>query len=178
MFLVEVGVSIAAGSSALQADALDFLSDTANYVISLTVAGMAPAWRARAALIKGLTMGAFGFGVLVSTTLHAVNGRVPHAKLMGIVGLAALIANGLVASMLYRFRAGEANMRSVWICSRNDVIGNIAVLLAAVGVFGTGTGWPDLTVALIMAGLFLSGAWQVTRQSLRELNQTTAVLPV
>jgi Co/Zn/Cd efflux system component len=178
MFLVEVGTSIAAGSSALQADALDFLADAANYAVSLSVAGMALAWRARAALVKGLTMGTFGFGVLAGTALHAINGTVPHAELMGIVGLAALIANGGVAAMLYRFRTGEANMRSVWICARNDAMSNIAVLFAALGVFGTRTGWPDFVVALTMAGLSLSGAWQVTRQSLKELSQTSAALPV
>ena len=177
MFSVEVGASIVAGSSTLQADALDFLADTANYGISLSVAGLALAWRARAALIKGLTMGMFGFVVLAGTTLRAINGSVPHAELMGIVGVVALIANGGVAAMLYRFRTGEANMRSVWICSRNDAIGNVAVLIAAVGVFGTGTRWPDVLGALIMAGLFLSGAWQVTRQSLQELSLAPGSLP-
>jgi len=115
--------------------------------------------------------------VLAGTTLRAINGSVPHAELMGIVGVVALIANGGVAAMLYRFRTGEANMRSVWICSRNDAIGNVAVLIAAVGVFGTGTRWPDVLVALIMAGLFLSGAWQVTRQSLQELSLAPGSLP-
>ena len=177
MFSVEVGASILAGSSSLQADALDFLADSANYAISLAVAGMALVWRARAALIKGLTMGLFGFAVLGSTALHAINGTIPHAELMGIVGGLALIANSAVATMLYRFRTGESNMRSVWICSRNDAIGNIAVLLAALGVFGTGSRWPDVMVALIMAVLFLSGAWQVTRQSLRELSLAPGNLP-
>jgi len=130
---------------------------------------MALAWRARAALVKGLTMGAFGVGVLVSAGWHVIAGTVPHAELMGAVGVVALLANCGVAAMLYGFRTGEANMRSVWLCSRNDAIGNVAVLFAAIGVFGTGAGWPDITVALIMSGLAVSGAWQVIRQSIGEL---------
>lgn len=169
MFAVEIGGSIVAGSSALQADALDFLADAANYAISLGVAGLALRWRARAALVKGATMGLFGIGVLVGTAWHAWKGTIPHAEFMGEIGIAALVANGVVALMLYAYRSGEANMRSIWLCSRNDVIGNIAVLLAAVGVFGTGTGWPDFGVALIMAGLGLSGAWQIIRQASSEL---------
>jgi len=169
MFAVEIGGSILASSSALQADALDFLADAANYAISLSVAGLVLAWRARAALVKGATMGVFGVGVLVSTAWHAIAGTVPHAELMGAIGVAALIANGSVAAMLYRYRGGEANMRSIWLCSRNDVIGNLAVLFAAVGVFGSGTGWPDTAVAMIMAALGISGAWQITRQALAEL---------
>jgi Co/Zn/Cd efflux system component len=169
MFAVEIVGSILAGSSALQADALDFLADAANYGISISVAGLALAWRARAALIKGATMGVFGAGVLAGTIWHMVNGTVPHAELMGAIGVAALIANAAVAVMLFAYRSGDSNMRSIWLCSRNDVIGNVAVLLAALGVFGTGTGWPDFVVALVMAGLGISGAWQVIRQALGEL---------
>jgi Co/Zn/Cd efflux system component len=169
MFAVEIGASLIAGSSALQADALDFLADAANYAISLSVVGLGLAWRARAALIKGATMGMFGIGVLAGTLWHAISGTVPHAELMSIIGVTALVANGAVAAMLYRFRTGEANMRSVWICSRNDVIGNLAVLFAAAGVFGTGTGWPDFAVAFVMAGLGISGAWKIMRQASTEL---------
>jgi Co/Zn/Cd efflux system component len=169
MFAAEIVASIIAGSSALQADALDFLADAANYGVSLSVVGLGLAWRARAALVKGATMGVFGLGVLASAAWHAINGTVPHAELMGTVGMVALVANAGVATMLYRFRAGDANMRSVWICSRNDVIGNVAVIFAALGVFGTGSGWPDIVVALIMAGLELTGAWQVCRRALGEL---------
>ena len=176
MFAVEIGASIVAGSSALQADALDFLADSANYAISLLVAGLALAWRARAALIKGATMGLFGLGVLVGTIWHLINGTVPHAELMGVIGATALVANGGVAVMLYRFRSGDANMRSVWICSRNDVIDNLAVILAALGVFGTGTGWPDFIVALIMASLGISGALPITRQALSELRGPNSVV--
>jgi len=168
-FLTEIVAGAAAGSAALQADALDFFGDTANYAISLGVAGTALAWRSRAAVAKGWTLIAFAVWVLGSTAWHAFYGTIPRAGVMGVVGIAALIANGGVALMLYRFRTGDANMRSVWICSRNDAIGNAAVLLAAMGVFGTGTGWPDVIVAAIMGGLSLSGGWQIVSQARCEL---------
>jgi Co/Zn/Cd efflux system component len=143
-FLAEMVAGLAAGSASLQADALDFFGDAANYAISLGGAGMALAWRARAALVKGGTLIVFALWVLASTAWHALHGTLPQAEVMGAVGVAALAANAGVALMLYRFRGGDANMRSVWICSRNDAIGNAAVVLAAAGVFGTGTGWPDV----------------------------------
>jgi Co/Zn/Cd efflux system component len=168
-FVAEIVAGAAAGSAALQADALDFLGDAANYAISLGVAGMALAWRARAAVAKGGTMLAFALWVLGNSAWHAFYGTVPQAEVMGAVGIAAMIANGGVAFMLYRFRTGDANMRSVWICSRNDAIGNLAVMLAAMGVFGTGTGWPDVIVAAIMGGLGLWGGWQIVNQARREI---------
>jgi len=177
MFLAEIIAGVAAGSAALQADALDFFGDAANYAISLGVTGMALAWRARAALLKGWTLVLFGLAVLVSTGWHAYAGTLPEAEVMGVVGILALAANAGVALMLYRFRAGDANMRSVWICSRNDAIGNIAVVLAALGVFGTGTGWPDIIVAAIMAGLGLSGGWQIVRQASAELRSDRVPAP-
>jgi Co/Zn/Cd efflux system component len=173
--LTEIVAGAAAGSTALQADALDFFGDAANYAISLGVAGMALRWRARAALAKGGTLGVFALLVLASTGWHALHGTLPRAEVMGVVGAAALIANGGVALMLYRFRGGDANMRSVWICSRNDAIGNLAVLLAALGVFGTGTLWPDAVVAAIMGGLGLSGGWQIVIQARGELRDVAAV---
>ena len=168
-FVAEIVAGAAAGSAALQADALDFFGDAANYAISLGVAGMALSWRARAALAKGGTLIAFALWVMASTAWHAFYGTLPRAEVMGVVGIAALIANGGVALMLYRFRTGDANMRSVWICSRNDAIGNAAVLLAAMGVFGTGTGWPDVIVAAIMGALGLRGGWQIVHQARGEL---------
>jgi Co/Zn/Cd efflux system component len=147
MFAVEIGAGFAAGSASLQADALDFLGDAANYAISLFVVGMALHYRATAALAKGVTMALFGVWVLVIAAWHAFNGTLPHAVTMGGVGLTALVANAVSFWLLWRHRTGDANMRSAWICTRNDVLGNLAVLLAAVGVFGTGTGWPDVTVA-------------------------------
>lgn len=168
-FLAEITAGAVSGSVSLQADALDFFGDAANYVISLGVAGVALAWRSRAALVKGGTMLAFALWVLGSTAWHAWDGTLPQPGVMGAVGAAALAANGGIALMLYRFRAGDANMRSVWICSRNDTIGNLAVLLSAAGVFGTGTGWPDVIVAAVMGGLGFQGGWQIMRQARREL---------
>ena len=174
-FVAEIVAGAAAGSSSLQADALDFFGDAANYAISLGVAGMALSWRARAAGAKGGTLIAFALWVLASTAWHAFHGTLPRAEVMGVVGLAALLANGGVALMLYRFRTGDANMRSVWICSRNDAVGNAAVLLAAMGVFGTGTGWPDVIVAAIMGGLGLWGGWQIANHARRELRSERAM---
>jgi Co/Zn/Cd efflux system component len=169
MFGVELYAGAAADSRALQADALDFFGDAANYAISLAVAGMALVWRARAALLKGATLALLGSYVLLSAVWAAVYGASPEPQTMGIIGLLALAANVGVAILLYRFRAGDANMHSVWICSRNDAIGNIAVVAAAGGVFGTGTAWPDLVVAAILAALALSGAWQIIAQARGEL---------
>lgn len=170
MFAVEMIGGIAGGSRSLQADALDFFGDAANYAISLAVAGLALTWRARAALFKGATLALLGLYVLGSALWAAAMGSVvPRAELMGVVGALALLANVGVALLLFRFRTGDANMRSVWICSRNDAIGNVAVLLAAAGVFGTGTAWPDLIVAAIMAALSVSGGVTIMRQAAAEL---------
>src|SRR5262245_29935240 len=171
MFLVEIGAGLAAGSASLQADALDFLGDAGNYAISLFVVGMALRYRATAALLKGATMGVFGLWVIGTVVWHAVHGTLPSAFTMGTVGLAALFANAASFGLLWAYRTGDANMRSAWICTRNDVLGNVAVLLAALGVFGTGTGWPDVIVAAIMSGLALQGAVTVIGQSLGELRQ-------
>jgi Co/Zn/Cd efflux system component len=174
MFTVEVAAGLAAGSASLQADALDFLGDAGNYAISLFVVGMALRYRAMAAFLKGATMGAFGLWVLGVTAWHAWHGTLPHAFTMGAVGFAALVANAASFGLLWAYRGGDANMRSAWICTRNDVLGNLAVLLAALGVLGTGTGWPDVIVATIMAGLALQGAWVVLHQSRAELRISTS----
>jgi Co/Zn/Cd efflux system component len=175
MFLGEIVAGAAAGSASLQADALDFLGDAANYAISLGVAGLGLTWRARAALLKGWGLLALGLWVLGSAVWHFTAGTLPQAEVMGLVGILALIADTGVAVMLFRFRQGDSNMRSVWICSRNDAIGNIAVVAAAAGVFGTGTGYPDLVVAAIMAILGISGGWQIIRQARGELGSERAV---
>ena len=169
MFVVEIGAGLAAQSASLLADSLDFLGDAGNYGISLFVLGMALHWRARASLLKAASMAAFGVWVAVTTISHAMAGTVPEAPVMGVVGALALAANFGVALLLYRWRDGDSNMRSVWICTRNDAIGNLAVLAAALGVFGSGTGWPDYLVAAIMSGLALVGAFQVTRAAVAEL---------
>lgn len=170
MFVVEIVAGMMAGSSSLQADAMDFLGDAANYGVSLFVLGMSLHRRAMASLLKGATMGAFGLWVVGNTIRHLLGGTVPEAEVMGVIGVVALIANAAVAVMLYAFRDGDSNMRSVWICSRNDALGNIAVMGAAAGVFATGSGWPDFAVAGVMAALALSGAYQVLRHAVAELN--------
>ncbi len=175
MFMVEVAAGVAAGSASLQADALDFFGDAANYAISLFVIGMALRYRAIAALGKGISMGVFGLWVVGVVLWHLAQGTLPSAVTMGAVGVAAFVANAASFAMLWAYRAGDANMRSAWICTRNDAIGNLAVLAAAAGVFGTGSGWPDLIVAAIMAGLALQGAFIVIRQSLGEMRQPVPV---
>ena len=169
MFIVEMIAGATADSRALQADALDFLGDAANYAVSLAVVGSAIAWRARAALMKSLFMLGFAAWVLGSAVVAFMNGTAPDGVMMGTIGGLALAANVGVALLLYRYRTGDANMRSVWICSRNDAIGNVAVMLAALGVLGTDSAWPDLIVATIMAALALTGGIQVFRQAMTEL---------
>ncbi|MBL8332310.1 MAG: cation transporter [Rubrivivax sp.] len=174
MFAVELAGGLQAESVSLLADAVDFFGDAANYGISLLVLGMALAWRARAALLKGLSMGAFGLFVLGRAAWSAAAGTVPEPLTMGAIGALALVANVSVAALLYAWREGDANMRSVWLCSRNDAIGNLAVMAAALGVFGTGRGWPDLIVAGVMGFLALSAARSVIRQARSELRSEAA----
>ena len=169
MFAVEIAAGLVAESRALQADALDFFGDAANYAISLGVAGLVLVWRARAALLKGATIMLFGLYVIGSAVWAALGDASPRPEIMGSIAVLALATNAGVALMLYRFRNGDSNMRSVWICSRNDAIGNVAVMLAALGVFGTGAAWPDLIVAALMALLALSGGLQIVRQARTEL---------
>ncbi|MFM2052350.1 MAG: hypothetical protein RL456_387 [Pseudomonadota bacterium] len=171
MFAVEIGAGLRAGSVSLLADAIDFLGDAANYGVSLWVLGLSARHRAGAALLKGASMGLFGLGVLGRALWSLAQGEVPQAATMGAVGALALLANVAVAAMLYAWREGDASMRSVWLCSRNDAIGNLAVMAAALGVFGTGQAWPDLLVAAVMGGLALSGAASVIRQAWRERAQ-------
>lgn len=178
MFAVELSSGIRAGSVSLLADAVDFLGDAGNYALSLYVLAMGLMWRARAALFKGMTMGAYGMFVLFKAAWSLKSGIMPDAITMSAIGVLALAANGLVAVMLYAFRSGDANMRSVWLCTRNDMIGNLAVILAAAGVFGTRAGWPDLLVACVMGVLGLSAAATVIRQARLELAQSTSPKPV
>lgn len=174
MFAVEVAGGLRAQSLSLLADAVDFFGDAANYGLSLAVLSLAPARRAWTALVKGLSMGAFGVFVLGQAALSAAAGRVPEPATMGAIGALALLANLGVAAMLYAWREGDANMRSVWLCSRNDALGNLAVMGAALGVLGTGSGWPDLAVAAVMAVLALSAAHSVVRQARAELRHAAA----
>ena len=168
MFFVELIGGAYTHSSALWADSLDFFGDAVNYGISLAVLGASLYWRATIALLKGITMALFGVVVMAKTAYGYVQGIPPEAITMGAIGILALIANVIAAFILYAFRDGDSNMQSVWLCSRNDAIGNVAVILAAVGVFGTGSLLPDVIVALIMATLGLTGGYQVITRALKE----------
>ena len=177
MFLVEFVAGLAAGSVALWADALDFAGDAANYALSLTVLSWGLMWRARAALLKGVAMALFGTVVMARALWAFQQGITPEPLTMGAVGVLALVANAGVALMLYRFRGGDANMRSVWLCSRNDAIGNLAVILAAAGVFGTGSAVPDLIVALVMSGLALWSGLLIIAHARRDMADSEQVHP-
>lgn len=168
MFAVEMTAGQLAGSKALQADALDFFGDALTYGISLAVIGRSLRTRSMAALAKGLSLVLMGLWVFGSTLYQLFVIGVPQAQIMGVVGFLALLTNLASVLLLVRYKDGDANVRSVWLCSRNDAIGNIAVMAAALGVWGTATGWPDLVVAGIMAALFLSSAFQIITQALAE----------
>jgi Co/Zn/Cd efflux system component len=169
MFGVELWAGWRAESAALLADAIDFAGDAVNYGLSLAVLGLATVWASRVAWLKGWMMGLYGLGVLAYAGRLAWVGSAPEPATMGLIGLLALVANVVVAALLYRYRGGDANAQSVWLCSRNDAIGNALVVLAALGVFGTGTAWPDLIVATVMAGLGVSAAVRVIGHARHEL---------
>jgi Co/Zn/Cd efflux system component len=172
MFLVEIVASAASGSAALAADAVDFAGDAANYGLSLAAIAAGGLWSSRAALAKGLAMGAYGIGVLAFAGWRLWLGQPPEPFIMGVIGSIALVANLGVAWLLYAYRNGDANMRSVWLCTRNDAISNLAVLAAAAGVFGSGSVWPDVAVAAIMAGLALRSASVVIQSARAELDSS------
>jgi cation diffusion facilitator family transporter len=174
MFVVEFGAGALAGSLALQADSLDFAMDAATYGLSLAVIGLAPATRARAALLKAASLGLVAAWVIGAAIWRVfLEGR-PEPVTMGAVAIAAAAANLAAVGLLWRWREGDANIRSVWLCSRNDALGNLFVLVAALGVFGTGTRWPDLLVATVMAGLFLNTSLGVGRRAVAELREDAA----
>jgi Co/Zn/Cd efflux system component len=176
MFLVEIVASIIAGSVSLRADALDFLADAANYAVALAVVGLALRWRARAALLKGGVMGLFGLWVAASTVSHAITATVPRAELMGAIGLLALAANLAVAGLLYRYRAADSQAMSVWLCTRNDCVANLAVMAAAAGVWASASPWPDIAVAATISSLGLSSAMRIIRQARAELRREPELL--
>jgi len=169
MFAIEIAAGVQAGSVSLLADSIDFFGDAANYGLSIAVLSLGVAWRAGTALLKATSMLLFGVAVLARAAWSAWSGVVPEPATMGVVGGLALTANVGVALLLFRFRDGDANMRSVWLCTRNDAVGNLAVMGAALGVLGTGAAWPDLLVAAIMASLALTAGVAVMRQARREL---------
>ena len=172
MFVVELIGGAYAHSSSLWADSLDFFGDAVNYGISLAVLGASLYWRATVALVKGLTMAVFGLVVIGKVIYAYMQGIPPEAMTMGLIGILALVANVIAALVLYAFRDGDSNMKSVWLCSRNDAIGNVAVIFAALGVFGTGSLWPDIVVAVIMASLGLTAGYQVIQQAIQERKTT------
>ncbi len=175
MFVVEIAAGTLAGSQALKADALDFLGDSLTYAISLLVLGRSLKARANAALFKGLSLAAMGLWVFASTAYSVLVLGLPSAPVMGAIGLLALAANLSSVLLLLRYREGDANVRSVWLCSRNDAIGNVAVMAAAGAVYLSGSAWPDLFVAGLMAALFLWSAVGIIRQALAERQEP--VLP-
>lgn len=170
MFLFEASAGQLAGSVSLQADALDFFADAANYLIALFVLAKSIQWRSGTAMLKGVAMGVFGFYVLGFSLYQALSDAVPVAPVMGAVGTLALIANVVSAFLLYRYRDGDSNMRAVWLCSRNDAIANVAVIGAAGLVYMTAAGWPDLAVGFFMAAISLHSAWQIIRHAQGELS--------
>lgn len=169
MFLIELVSGWHAESAALLADSADFMGDALNYGISLFILGMGALWRTRSALLKGWSMGAYGVFVLATTIWHLASGAMPAASTMSVIGMLALVANGVVAALLYAFRNGDSDMRAVWLCTRNDVIGNLAVLLAAAFVARTGGNWPDVLVAGCMGVLGLTAASAVIKRARQEL---------
>jgi Co/Zn/Cd efflux system component len=177
MFAVEIVASLISGSVSLRADALDFLGDAANYALALAVFGMALRWRASAALLKGGVMGAFGLWVAASTVYNAVFATVPKAEVMGAIGVVALAANCTVAALLYRYRQSDSQALSVWLCTRNDILVNLAVIAAGAGVWASGTPWPDIAVAAVIAYLGLWSAVRIIRQALGEIRSNNAFAP-
>jgi Co/Zn/Cd efflux system component len=178
MFLVEIAASVMSKSMSLRADALDFLGDAGNYALALAVFGLALRWRAAAALIKGVVMGAFGVWVAGSTVYYAVAAVVPQAGIMGAIGFVALGANLTVAALLYRYRQSDSQALSVWLCTRNDVFVNLAVIAAGAGVWASGTHWPDIAVAAVIALLGLSSATRIIRRALGEMRSySPAAMP-
>lgn len=169
MFVVELVFGIRGQSQSLKADALDFLADSTTYAMSLWAIGRPLSTRSRVALIKGLSLFLMAVWVLASTVYYIFYSNTPDAPTMGWVALLALAANLISVLLLVKYRDGDANIRSVWLCSRNDAIGNVGVLLAAAAVMATGSHWPDLLVALMLAGLFTSSAFRIVRQALAEL---------
>jgi len=176
MFVFETGASIAADSMALRADALDFLGDSLTYGLTLIAIGHSLRWRAAAAMFKGVTLLAMGLWVLGSTVWQVLIAGVPDETIMGSVGLLAFTANAASVLLLLRYRDGDANVRSVWLCSRNDAIGNLGVILAAGAVYYTQTAWPDLVVAFLMSLLFLHSAFLIIRQARGELRAPERVV--
>jgi Co/Zn/Cd efflux system component len=177
MFLTEMIAGQLAGSQALKADALDFLADTVTYGLSLAVIGASLRRRASAALLKGVSLSAMALWVFGSTVYQTLVLGLPKAEVMGLIGMLALAANLASVLLLLPYKDGDANVRSVWLCSRNDAIGNVIVMIAALGVWGTATAWPDLAVASVMAGIFLTSSVQILKQAWAEYHTDAWGMP-
>jgi cation diffusion facilitator family transporter len=167
--VVEMFGGFLSGSQALKADALDFLGDGAITFLGLLAIGWSLTWRARSAMIQGVFLGLLGLGVVGSTLWRVLNQTTPEAGLMGVFAVGALIVNILAVLPLLKHRKGDANMRAVWLFSRNDAIGNLAVVIAAGLVAWLGSAWPDLIVAFAIAGLFLHSSWMIIRDARSDL---------
>lgn len=174
MFIVEFGTAFFANSVSLQADALDFLADSMTYGVTLLVLGSSLKARATVAMLKGISMGVLGIWIFARTAVNAQDAIVPLAGVMGTVGIVALVANVVSAFLLFKFRSGDSNMRSIWLCSRNDAIGNMAIIMAASGVFALDSGWPDFVVAVLMATLSLVASVQIIKQANNELKTVSS----
>lgn len=174
LFLIEIFSSQIAQSMALRADALDFLGDSVTYTLSLLALAWVPAKRAKVAIFKGISLAFMGLWVLLSTAYQVLILGLPNDTLMGAIALLAFAANLISALILMRYRDGDANVRSVWLCTRNDAIGNLAVLLAAVLVGVLSSPWPDLLVAFLMASLFLHSSKLILYQAFTELREAKA----
>ena len=175
MFGVEITGGIFSQSQALQADALDFLADSLSYGMSLWVIGRSMTLRSSVAIVKGVSLAAMGGWVLLSTIYRIFTEHTPEPFTMGWIAVCALGVNLLSVLLLLTYKDGDANVRSVWLCSRNDAIGNVAVMLAAVAVAYTQSGWPDLIVAFLMSGLFFNSSIQIIRQSIKERREHLAI---
>jgi len=171
LFVVEAAAGLLANSTALLADSLDMLGDSLVYGFSLYVLWRSVAWKAKAALLKGAIMAVFGAGVLLEVIHKTITGIVPSAETMGIIGVLVLLGNGICFLLLFRHRSDDINMRSTWLCSRNDIIANVSVLFAAIGVKISSSGWPDIVVGAAIAALFLKSALTVLAESFAELRK-------
>ncbi len=177
MFFAEFSSAFFAGSVSLQADALDFLGDTVTYAITLMAMGYSLKVRAKVAMFKGISLGLLGLWVYGQMLYYLIKGQIPSFEIMGMMGIIAFLANLFSAALLYRYRVGDSNMQSVWLCSRNDAIGNLAIIMAASGVFMTGTGWPDFLVATIMATLSVTASIRIIRLARLELVKSRSPTP-
>ncbi len=174
MFLIELTAGLISGSASLVADSLDMLGDALVYGFSIYAVTGGARMKAKAALFKGGIMAAFGFFVFAQVAYKIIYPQVPVFEVIGLIGLLALAANSICFALLWRHRADDINMSSVWLCSRNDIVANISVLFVAAGVWLTHSAWPDILVGLALSALFLRSALVVLRSAITEFRATNA----